>query len=216
MLENTLMSMTQIDEDAANKAAFEDQLIKTLPSLRQYAYALTRNRADADDLLQAAVSNALAARNSFTPGTNLKAWMSCILRNRFLSDTRRRRETVAVDDAPQELFARAASQEDSIALGELRRAMARLPVGHRLALVMITVQGMSYEEASAELRVPVGTVKCRVFRARKQLHAWLLGDGDAKTPAATKPARPVAAKRAGKISNNDGNVIEGTQDALVC
>jgi RNA polymerase sigma-70 factor, ECF subfamily len=179
-------TMSPPTEDVANKIAFEDVLIKTLPSLRQYAYALTRNRADADDLLQSAVSNALAARNSFTPGTNFKAWMSCILRNRFLSDTRRRRETVAVDDAPQELFARAASQDDNIALGELRRAMNRLPAGHRLALVMITVQGLSYEEASAELGVPVGTVKCRVFRARKQLHAWLMGDADTKRPALPK------------------------------
>lgn len=190
-------TMTQPIDDADSKTAFEDVLIKTLPSLRQYAYALTRNRADADDLLQAAVSNALAARNSFTPGTNFKAWMSCILRNRFLSDTRRRRETVAVDDAPQELFARAASQDDSIALGELRRAMGRLPAGHRLALVMITVQGLSYEEASAELGVPVGTVKCRVFRARKQLQAWLMDNSDDKRPALAKAARPVAAKRLG-------------------
>ena len=187
------LTLTQPNDDASRKVAFEDVLIKTLPSLRQYAYALTRNRADADDLLQAAVSNALAARNSFTPGTNFKAWMSCILRNRFLSNTRRRRETVAVDDAPQELFARAASQDDNIALGELRRAMAKLPAGHRLALVMITVQGLSYEEASEELGVPVGTVKCRVFRARKQLQAWLMGDDESKRRA--KATRPSASKR---------------------
>ena len=211
------MSTTMIPttEDAARKSAFEDLLIKTLPSLRQYAYALTRNRADADDLLQAAVSNALAARNSFMVGTNFKAWMSCILRNRFLSDTRRRRETVAVDDAPQELFARAASQDDNIALGELRRAMARLPAGHRLALVMITVQGMSYEEASAELEVPVGTVKCRVFRARKQLQAWLLGDGEGKRPAAGA-ARTAVERRTGSKSTNDSKLTAKAQDRLAC
>lgn len=189
------MSQTigQCNQGAEAKLAFEDLLIKTLPTLRQYAYALTRNRTDADDLLQAAVSNALAARASFMPGTNFKAWMSCILRNRFLSDTRRRRETVAVDDAPAELFARDASQEDNIALGELRRAMKRLPAGHRLALVMITVQGMSYEEASAELGVPVGTVKCQVFRARKQLQAWLVGDEEKKRPAvAAQPSKRIA------------------------
>ena len=209
------LTLIQPSDDAARKSAFEDVLIKTLPSLRQYAYALTRNRADADDLLQAAVSNALSARNSFTVGTNFKAWMSCILRNRFLSDTRRRRETVAVDDAPQELFARAASQDDSIALGELRRAMGRLPAGHRLALVMITVQGLSYEEASAELGVPVGTVKCRVFRARKQLQAWLMSDEDVKRPTA-KAARPAAATRAGSnVITGDKAVTEG-QDRLAC
>lgn len=211
------LTITQpIVDDASSKIAFEDLLIKTLPSLRQYAYALTRNRADADDLLQAAVSNALAARNSFTQGTNFKAWMSCILRNRFLSDTRRRRETVSVDDAPPELFARAASQDDNIALGELRRAMARLPAGHRLALVMITVQGMSYEEASAELNVPVGTVKCRVFRARKQLHAWLMGDENAARPAVAKQVRPTLTKGTGSKRAADGNVIVRSQERLAC
>ena len=206
------ITITQPTDDATRKVVFEDLLIKTLPSLRQYAYALTRNRADADDLLQAAVSNALAARNSFTPGTNFKAWMSCILRNRFLSDTRRRRETVAVDDAPQELFARAASQDDNIALGELRRAMAKLPAGHRLALVMITVQGLSYEEASAELGVPVGTVKCRVFRARKQLQLWLMGDDVAKRPA--KATRAAVARRPAQARPAQNAVAE--QDRLAC
>jgi len=175
---------------------FEDLLLRTLPALRQYALALTRNRPDADDLLQNTVANALRARESYAAGTNFKAWMSCILRNRFLSDIRRRRESVSVEDAPAELFARPASQDGHMALLELRRAMGRLRPDHRLALVMITVQGMSYEEASAALGVPVGTVKCRVFRARKLLHGWLLDDAP--------PNRPPAAGRAGIAVVDDG------------
>ena len=210
------MSLTMSHADDTARISFEDLLIKTLPSLRQYAYALTRNRSDADDLLQAAVTNALAARNSFTPGTNFKAWMSCILRNRFLSDTRRRRETVSVEDAPPELFARAASQDDNIALGELRRAMARLPAGHRLALVMITVQGLSYEEASTELGVPVGTVKCRVFRARKQLHAWLMNETDPVSRPTQRAQPPVVKKRAGLTPVCDAKPAIHGQDGLAC
>ncbi|MFL1463879.1 sigma-70 family RNA polymerase sigma factor [Roseococcus sp. DSY-14] len=162
---------------------FHTLMVGALPGLRQQAFALTRNRADADDLVQAAVTNALAAQHSFTPGTNFKAWMSRILRNRFLSDMRRRRETVEVDEAPADAFARAASQEDSIALQELRHALAKLPSDQRLALMMVTVQGMSYEEVSAQLGVAVGTLKCRVFRARKQLQAMLLGDAPAERRA---------------------------------
>lgn len=192
--------------------AFEDLLLRTLPSLRQYALALTRNRPDADDLLQNAVTNALRARDSYMPGTNFKAWMSCILRNRFLSDVRRRRETVSVEDAPAELFARPASQDGHMALAELKRAMARLQPDHRLALVMITVQGMSYEEASAALDVPVGTVKCRVFRARKLLHAWLLGEDDApKLPAraakAGNKAPGIPATRNGMVSGKNTSLL---------
>ncbi len=177
---------------------FHALMVDALPGLRQQAFALTRNRADADDLVQAAVTNALAAQHSFTPGTNFKAWMSRILRNRFLSDMRRRRETVEVDEAPAEAFARAAGQEDSIALQELRRALAKLPADQRLALMMVTVQGMSYEEVSAQLGVAVGTLKCRVFRARKQLQVMLLGDAPAErrsVDALRKGASPEAANR---------------------
>ena len=171
---------------------FHDLMVAALPQLRQQAFALTRNRSDADDLVQAAVTNALSAQQSFMPGTNFKAWMSRILRNRFLSDMRRRRETVEVDEAPPEAFARAASQEDSIALQELRHNLARLPADQRLALMMVTVQGMSYEEVSAELGVAVGTLKCRVFRARKQLQVWLLGEdaGSQRLMAEKRAAAP--------------------------
>jgi RNA polymerase sigma-70 factor (ECF subfamily) len=173
-------------------AEFHEQLIARLPRLRVQAMAMTRNRADADDLVQAAVGNALAARQSFTPGTNFGAWMFRILRNRFLSDIRRRRETVDIDDAPSSLFARSGAQEDSLALRELRKHMGRLPVDQRTALVMVAVQGMSYEEVAEAMSCAVGTAKCRVFRARKQLQAWLVGEeaGErtAPKPAARKPA----------------------------
>lgn len=156
--------------------SFHDALVALLPKLRVQALALTRNRADADDLVQAAVTNALAAQASFTPGTNFGAWMYRILRNRFISDRRRLRETVDMDDAPAEAFARPAGQEQNLALGELRAAMARLPADQRAALVMVAVQGMSYEEVASAMGCAVGTAKCRVFRARCALEAQLLGE----------------------------------------
>ncbi len=194
----TTDGMNELDAGVAtgetlSQPAFHDLLISVLPQLRQQAFALTRNRADADDLVQAAVANALAAKESFQAGTNFKAWMSRILRNRFLSDMRRRRETVEVEDAPQEAFARPAGQEDSVAVTELRRHLTRLPPDQRVALLMISVQGMSYDEVSASLGVAVGTLKCRVFRARKQLQAWLLGDGPAEKAAPAGKAATVAA-----------------------
>jgi RNA polymerase sigma-70 factor (ECF subfamily) len=160
--------------------SFHDQLVALLPRLRVQAVSMTRNRADADDLVQAAVSNALAAQHSFTPGTNFGAWMFRILRNRFLSDIRRRRDTCDMDSAPAEALARPAAQEDSLALRELRMRLADLPADHRTALLLVTVQGMSYEEAAEVMGCAVGTAKCRVFRARRQLEAWLVGDQPAK------------------------------------
>lgn len=176
-------------------AAFHDLLLLNLPALRQQAMALTRNRADADDLLQATVLNALAAQSSFTIGTNFRAWMGRILRNRFVSNIRRRRETVDIDDAPASLLGRSGGQVERLEILELRRCLLRLPANQRLILLMISMQGLSYEEASAQTGVAVGTLKCRVFRARSQLATWLLGKErspdvatDDRAPASGQPA----------------------------
>ncbi|WP_255430451.1 sigma-70 family RNA polymerase sigma factor [Roseomonas sp. 18066] len=183
---------------------FHEHLVALLPRLRVQAVSMTRNRADADDLVQAAVSNALAAQHSFTPGTNFGAWMFRILRNRFLSDIRRRRDTCDMDSAPAEALARPAAQEDSLALRELRRRLADLPEDHRTALLLVTVQGMSYEEAAGVMKCAVGTAKCRVFRARRQLEAWLMGEKQAP-----RRAEKAADKKSG-VSTKAQAVSGGT------
>ena len=198
-----------IQAEPLNEADFHAMLVATLPSLRQQAYALTRSRADADDLLQSAVTNALAARASFAAGTNFKGWMYRILRNRFFSDIRRKRETVTMEDAPQQAFARPGNQEDNLALRELRLNLARLPAEHRVALLAITVQGLSYEEASEQFGVAVGTLKCRVFRARKQLQVWMLGEDEAAEGRTAKAAARLRANVNGAGSQaNSGSMME--------
>ncbi|GBR35681.1 sigma-70 family RNA polymerase sigma factor [Gluconobacter kondonii] len=155
---------------------FHDQVIAILPKLRVQALSLTRNRAAAEDLVQDAVCNALAAQNSFIPGTNFSAWMHRILRNRFISDLRKRRETTDIDDVPASSFASPATHEDNLALKDLSMALSRLPSDQREALVMVVIQGMSYEELAEATDCAVGTAKSRVFRARRQLEAWMSGD----------------------------------------
>ena len=95
---------------------FHDQIISILPKLRIQALALTRNRAAAEDLVQDAVCNALSAQQSFIPGTNFPAWMHRILRNRFISNLRKRRDTTDIDDVPSSVFATEAPHEDRLAL----------------------------------------------------------------------------------------------------
>jgi RNA polymerase sigma-70 factor (ECF subfamily) len=160
--------------------SFHDQVISILPKLRIQALALTRNRSAAEDLVQDAVCNALSAHASFIPGTNFPAWMHRILRNRFISNLRKRRDTTDIDDVPQAMFATEAAHEDRLALKELGRAMTRLPADQREALLMVVVHGMSYEALAEATGCAVGTAKSRVFRARRQLEAWLLGETDAK------------------------------------
>jgi RNA polymerase sigma-70 factor (ECF subfamily) len=155
---------------------FHDQIIAILPKLRVQALALTRNRAAAEDLVQDAVCNALSAQQSFIPGTNFPAWMHRILRNRFISNLRKRRDTTDIDDVPSAVFATEAAHEDRLALKELAQAMTRLPPDQREALIMVVVHGMSYEALAESTGCAVGTAKSRVFRARRQLEAWLLGE----------------------------------------
>lgn len=156
--------------------AFHDQLVTILPKLRVQALALTRNRASAEDLVQDAVCNALAAQDSFIPGTNFAAWMHRILRNRFISNLRKRRDTTDIEDVPASTFASDAAHEDRLALKELGKAMNRLPPDQREALVMVVVHGMSYEALAEATGCAVGTAKSRVFRARRQLETWLIGE----------------------------------------
>lgn len=160
-----------------HRGDFDAQLMAVLPRLRIQALGLTRNKAAADDLVQEAVANALGARDSFTPGTNFRAWMHRILRNRFISDIRKQRPTGDIEDAPQAALAVSGAHEDSLVLKELHGALGRLPVDQREALFMIVLQGMSYEEVSKATGCAVGTAKSRVFRARRQLQAWLMGEG---------------------------------------
>jgi RNA polymerase sigma-70 factor (ECF subfamily) len=155
--------------------AFHNLILAVLPSLRQQAIALTRHRADAEDLVQAAVTSALAAQDSFCVGTNFRAWMTRILRNRFFSNVRRRRTVVDLDNVPAAELGRSGGQEDNLEIQDLRRHMLRLPANQRLILLMISLEGLSYEEASEHLGVAAGTLKCRVFRARAQLEVWMLG-----------------------------------------
>lgn len=164
---------------------FHKALVALVPKLRIQALALTRNRAAAEDLVQDAIANALAAQDSFTPGTNFAAWMHRILRNRFISTLRKQRETTDIEDLPSSAFAVSAAHEDRMVLKELSKALGRLPSDQREALFMVVLQGMSYEEVAEATGCAVGTAKSRVFRARRQLQAWLAGE-ERPAPAVAK------------------------------
>ena len=156
--------------------SFQEHVIAILPRLRVQALALTRNSTAADDLVQDAVCNAIGAAGSFIPGTNFPAWMHRIVRNRFISNVRKRRETTDIDDVPPATLSTAAPHEDRLVLKELDKALGRLPPDQREALIMVVIQGMSYEEIAEVTHCAVGTAKSRVFRARRQLEIWLMGE----------------------------------------
>lgn len=184
-MDGMIVQAQERTEVRSGHGEFHAQLVALVPKLRIQALALTRNRAAAEDLVQDSVANALAAQDSFTPGTNFAAWMHRILRNRFISTLRKQRETTDIEDLPSSAFAVSAAHEDRMVLKELSRALGRLPADQREALFMVVLQGMSYEEVAEATGCAVGTAKSRVFRARRQLQTWLAGE-ERSSPAVQK------------------------------
>lgn len=156
-------------------AALRSELLLLLPDLRAFARFLVRDRSAADDLVQDTVVRALAALTQFRVGTNLKAWLFTILRNLFFEQARRRRrEAVALRAHPPVVEAVRPEQADAAAMRDLQRTLWRLPPLLREALVLVGAQELTHEEAASICGVPVGTMKARVSRARRQL-AQLVG-----------------------------------------
>jgi RNA polymerase sigma-70 factor, ECF subfamily len=164
-----------VDEDA-NVGRFSDQLIAVLPRLRRFARGLTGSMVEADDLVQAACERALARRHQFQEGTRFDSWMFRIVQTIWIDQVRAR--TVRKEDA-EDAGSRLGSDEAvrrveaRLALSEVRRAVERLPPDQRAALLLVTVEGLSYREAAEVVQVPVGTIMSRLARARIALQAQL-------------------------------------------
>lgn len=149
---------------------FRRQLLQLVPYLRAFAQTLSRNPDTADDLAQEALANAWNARSTFQAGTNLKAWLFVILRNIFYSAHRRKWRQADWDEGAMErLLVTPATQEASMALVDLRRALALLPDEQREALILVGASGFSYIEAATICACATGTMKSRVSRARQTL-----------------------------------------------
>jgi RNA polymerase sigma-70 factor (ECF subfamily) len=150
--------------------SWRDEVVALIPALRAFAWSLSHNASDADDLVQEALIKAWSHRDKFEPGTNLRAWLFTILRNTYYSAvTRRRREVRDEDGKYAESLGSAASQDWSVALRALQAALRQLPDEHREALILIGAVGLTYEEAAEICGCALGTIKSRVNRARARL-----------------------------------------------
>jgi len=149
---------------------FKRGLVEMLPHLRNFARSLTRNPAQADDLVQDTMVKALANVDRFDPDTNLRPWLFTILRNTFYSNLRRRwRE---VEDGEGHYAARLnepAHQDGKLDFDDFRKAFSQLQDEHREVLTLIGASGCSYDEAAEICGCAVGTIKSRVNRGRRRL-----------------------------------------------
>lgn len=150
---------------------FLDEIETCIPALRRYARALTRDVDRADDLVQDCIERALRKRGLFQPTGPLQAWLYRMLLNLFrnsLRQTRRRGDHVPIDTLLIEPSI-PAPQPGRIALSEMSRAIDQLPDEQREALLLIVLEGVSYEQAAKILEIPAGTLMSRLHRARSAL-----------------------------------------------
>jgi RNA polymerase sigma-70 factor (ECF subfamily) len=147
-----------------------------IPSLRAFARGLCGNRELADDLAQEAMMRAWAARDSFEPGTNFRAWIFMILRNHFYTTIRKNSRMTSWDpEAAERILVQEAAQQHAIHLSDLEKALQQLPAEQREMLLLVGAGGASYEEAAEIAGCALGTVKSRLARGRTALAALING-----------------------------------------
>lgn len=165
------------DHEPSTQAAFRRQLAALLPRLARFALALTRNRAEAEDLTQTACERALARAGQWQPGTRLDSWVFRIMQNVWLNEIRARRvrqshaEQAALGPEAAEIPGDAADAR--LALDQVSAAMLRLPEELRAVLVLVCVEGFTYRETAEIAAIPIGTVMSRLARARLTLMAMI-------------------------------------------
>jgi RNA polymerase sigma-70 factor, ECF subfamily len=155
---------------------FNDQLIAVLPRLRRFARGLTGSAVEADDLVQAACERALSRAHQFQEGTRFDSWMFRIVQTIWIDQLRARdvrREDAEDQGAHIGTDEPKRRAEARLALDEVRNALSEIPAEQRAALLLVTVDGLSYKEAAEVADVPVGTIMSRLARARIALQAKL-------------------------------------------
>jgi RNA polymerase sigma-70 factor (ECF subfamily) len=150
---------------------FSRLLEKAIPRLRRYARALTRDVFRADDLVQDTLVRAMAKQHRWQHGSNLDAWLFTIMHNQNVNGVRCSvREGIAVEfDDKWPVPIVATDPTGRLALRDLDCALARISEEQRRVILLIGLEGTSYEEAATILDVPVGTIRSRVFRGREAL-----------------------------------------------
>jgi len=174
----------------ADKSRFAELAMEHMPALYTAALRLTKNRADAEDLVQEAYLRAYRGFEGFQEGTNLKAWLYKILTNTFINSYRaskRRPEKADVEDVEDLYLFRRVVSTDPAAAGrsaeeevlehitddEVKEAIESLPEAFRIAVLLADVEGFSYKEIAEITDVPIGTVMSRIHRGRKALQKAL-------------------------------------------
>jgi RNA polymerase sigma-70 factor (ECF subfamily) len=172
---------------ARTAAEFEAETLRFLPDVMRFARSLTKNADEADDLVQDTYLRAYRARETFQAGTSTRHWLFTICRNSFLRSRERSKWVTTVeDDAALEALASVGIHKDAERGGyadvfdrvdfgpALEKAMAKLSEPFRVVFALVDIGDQSYAEVAEALNIPIGTVRSRLFRARRELQTSLI------------------------------------------
>ena len=174
-----------IDDNGQADRTFEENAIRSIDDVARFARSLARNDDDADDLVQETYLRAFRGRHTWREGADMRRWLFTICKNVFLRSRERKREVVSIDDAGDEAIAAARLHNDMVQTGEsdlfdridvgpaIVSAIHDLPPVYRPVVVLVDMEGYNYDDAATTLEIPVGTVRSRLFRARRQLQETL-------------------------------------------
>jgi RNA polymerase sigma-70 factor, ECF subfamily len=170
-------TLVGVPEERSLSGSFEELAMPLFDRLYNFAHWLTQDRQEAEDLVQETFAKALKGFRSFQPGTNFRAWIYQILRNTFLTSRAGLKSSATVSlelESDQQTLPTANQTPESILLQRsdkqlVHEALRRLPVPYREVLLLCEFEEMSYQEISATLAIPMGTVMSRLSRARRAL-----------------------------------------------
>ncbi len=161
---------------ATESNEFRRDLVSLLPKLRRFAMTLTRNAADADDLVQEACERAITRSHLWNGEGRLESWIYAMTRNLWIDEIRKRKVRTGggtVDIADQDELTIEASGEKAVYANQLQKMILSMPEGLASVFVLVNVEGHSYRETATILNIPIGTVMSRLSTARIRLAAMI-------------------------------------------
>ena len=156
---------------------FELNLVEQIPRLRRYARALLGRSHYVDDLVQECLEKAWAKSHQWRVGSNMRAWVFSIMHNLYVDQVRKnRRQGNPLPLVERDQPTTDGGHESRQAIAELDEGLDRLSTEQREVLLLVALEGLTYEEVAATLDIPLGTVMSRLYRAREAMRRWMDGD----------------------------------------